>query len=184
MKNSGKKFVMLSLEETLTKFSAAVLQRDAQQELPIFTATTAANIKVYRHNYLFALLAALQRRYPSVVKILQPDNFKFFAREFIYAHPAMVSNIDAYGENFAAFLQQRRELQTMPYLYDLAQLDDVHYRHDPSYHVTVSEGSVALWENIQNDIPPAELAIDLTRQQRVSGVSDQDGNFYLKVSAV
>ena len=169
------------LKETLDVFGAAVLQRNEQHALPIFTTTTAANLKVYRHNWLFGLLAALQRRYPTVEKVLQPDNFKFLAREFIYQQPSRVSNIDNYGENFVAFLRQRPELQALPYLSDLAQLDDVYFRHDPHYHVRVSRGSVQLWENIQADTTPAALSIDPDQHQRVSCVSDSDGNFCLKI---
>ncbi len=158
-----------------------MLQRDVQHSLPIFTAATASNLKIYRHNWLFGLLAALQRRYPSVEKTLQPDNFKFFAKEFIYQHPSRVSNIDDYGEHFAVFLRQRRELQALPYLGDLAQLDNVYFRHDPHYYVHVSRGSVSLWENIQAGTIPAALCIDPDLQQRVSCITDQAGNFCLKI---
>lgn len=171
----------LKLKDTLDIFSAAVLQRTERHELPIFTATTTPNLKVYRHNWLFGLLAALQRRYPSVEKTLQPDNFKFFAKEFIYQHPSKVINIDDYGENFAAFLQQRRELQALPYLNDLAQLDDVYFRQNPHYHVHVSHGSVSLWENIQAGTTAATLRIDPELQQRVSCITDPSGNFCLKL---
>ena len=171
----------LELRETLDLFGDAVLQRNAQHALPIFTATTAANLKVYRHNWLFGLLAALQRRYPTVGKVLQPDNFKFLAREFIYQHPSTVSNIDDYGENFADFLRQRQELQALPYLCDLAQLDDVYFRHDQHYHVHVSRGIVQLWENIHAGTTSTTLSIDPHQPQHVSCVSDADGHFCLKI---
>ena len=167
------------LKDTLNTFSQAVLQCHEQHKLPIFTATTASNLKVYRHNWLFGLLTALQRRYPSVEKILQPDNFKFFAKEFIFVYPSRVSNIDDYGENFADFLQPRPELQTLPYVGDLARLDDVYYRHDPHYHVQVSHGSVQLWQNIQTDTTPQTLSINPAQQQRISCSTDHDGNFCL-----
>lgn len=169
------------LKKTLDTFSHAVLQRDGQHELLIFTAATASNLKVYRDNWLFGLLAALQRRYPVVEQTLQPDNFKFFAKEYIFSHPSRVSNIDDYGENFAAFLQQRQELQALPYLCDLARLDDVYFRHDPHYHVQVSHGSVQLWQSIQAGITPTALSIDPDLQQRVSCVTDANGNFCLKI---
>ena len=172
---------MPTLKDTLDLFGQAVLQRDAPPELPIFTATTAVNLKAYRHNWLFGLLAALQRRYPSVEKTLQPDNFKFFAKEFIFTNPSKVSNIDLYGENFAAFLQQRPELQALPYLSDIARLDDVYYRHDPHYHVQVSHGSVQLWQNIQDDTSATAVSIDPERQQSISCITDADGNFCLKI---
>lgn len=171
----------LKLKDTLNMFGEAVLQRTEQHELPIFTATTTSNLKVYRHNWLFGLLTALQRRYPSVEKTLQPDNFKFFAKEFIYQHPSRLINIDDYGENFAAFLQQRQELQALPYLGDLAQLDDVYFRQNPHHYVHVSHGSVSLWENIQAGTTPAALCIDPDRQQRVSCITDTGGNFCLKI---
>ena len=170
-----------TLKDALDTFGQAILQHDAPHDLPIFTAKTATNLKVYRHNWLFGLLSALQRRYPSVEKVLQPNNFKFFAKEFIFAHPARVSNIDNYGESFADFLQLRQELQPLPYLSDIARLDDVYFRHDLHYYVHVSFGSVALWENIQAGTTPTDISIDPTQQQRVSLINDQDGNFCLQI---
>ncbi len=171
----------LDLKATLGVLSEAILQRAPPRALSILTAATAANLKAYRHNWLFGLLAALQRRYPSVEKTLQSDNFKFFAREFILQYPSRVSNIDAYGENFADFLQARRELHTLPYVCDLARLDDVYFRRDRHYEVRVSRGSVQLWQNICADTPPATVSIDPERQQRVSYVRDADGNFCLQM---
>ena len=171
----------MALKDTLDIFGQAIVQRGSAHDLPIFTAQTATNLKVYRHNWLFGLLSALQRRYPSVEKILQPNNFKFFAREFIFAHPAQVNNIDDYGTEFADFLQLRQELQALPYLSDIARLDDVYFRHDPHYHVQVSFGSVALWESIQADTTPTDISIDPTHKQSVRLVADRDGNFCLQV---
>ena len=172
------------LKETLDILRDSVLDNNSKNLPIIFTTTTSANIKVYRHNYLFGLLQALQRRYPAVARVLQADNFKFFAKEFIYAHPSTVSNIDNYGENFAVFLQQRPELQNLPYLSDLAQLDDVYYRHDPHYQVQVNYGSAYLWEKIRRDKTPTTLVIDTERQQQVNLVDDRNGSFCLQIQQI
>ena len=172
------------LKETLDILRHSVLEHNSKELPTIFTTTTSANIKIYRHNYLFGLLQVLQRRYPAVARVLQADNFKFFAKEYIHAHPSTMSNIDTYGENFAAFLQQRPELQTLPYLSDLAQLDDICYRHDPHYQVQVNYGSVYLWEKIRRDETPTTLTIDSTRRQQVSLSDDRDGNFCLQIQQI
>lgn len=170
------------LKHTLDELKAAVLEQADTSATTIFTTATATNIKAYRHNYLFGLLTVLQRRYPSVEKVLQPANFRFFAREFIRTYPSTVNNIDNYGENFADFLQERTELQELPYLCDLARLDDVRYRQDPQYQVAISHGSAELWEKLQTDTQPKALTIDPSRRQYVRASIARDRSFCLEIN--
>ena len=145
---------MPTTTEILTQLDRALSDKDS---LTCLTANSANNVVVYRHNYLWNLLEALRRRYPTVAIFLQEDNFKYMAREYIDQQPSYDSNIDNYGDSLPTFLAQRPELKSYPYLADLARIDNLHFLSNES--VTVAKGTHQLWQAIQNDLTP-QVTID------------------------
>lgn len=145
---------MLTTTEILTQLDQALSDKDLATCL---TANSAHNVAVYRRNYLWSLLEALRRRYPTVAIFLQEDNFKYMAREYVNQQPSYDSNIDNYGDSLPAFLAQRPELTPYPYLADLARIDNLYFLSDKS--VTVAKGTHQLWQAIQNDLTP-QVTID------------------------
>ena len=145
---------MSTTAEILTELNQSLSGNDSATCL---TADSASNIAVYRHNYLWNLLEALRRRYPTVALFLQENNFKYMAREYIASQPSYDSNIDNYGDSLPTFLAHRPELASYPYLADLARLDDLYFQQDKS--VTVAKGTLELWRAIQNDLSP-QVTID------------------------
>lgn len=151
------------LKDTLAAFSSLVRN---PQALPVgLTTATAGNISAYRRNHLYALLAVLQHRYPAVEKFLGTDNFKFFAREYIYTHPSDDPNIDNYGKQFSAFIQVRRELHDYPYLADLAKIDDLFYQAQGQRQVAA--GVLSLWQAITSDTSTAGIEVSSHDLRRV-----------------
>ncbi|MDE3268847.1 MAG: putative DNA-binding domain-containing protein [Pseudomonadota bacterium] len=139
------------LADTLSVFSSAVRSRDDSQAAStrvatILTAKTANNLSAYRRNHLYALLAILRQRYTAVAKFLGDDNFKFFAREYIYKHASNDPNIDNYGGQFAAFIKTRQELGAYVYLADLAQVDSLFYHAQGQCRV--AKGVLSVWQAI------------------------------------
>ena len=147
---------MNPLKSTLTAFSQAIRNPKLTPTKGLSTTTTS-NISAYRRNHLYALLAVLQERYPVVEKFLSEDNFKFFAREYIYCHPSNDPNIDNYGKQFAEFIQTRSELRNYIYLADLARLDDLFYQAQG--HCQVATGVLSVWQAIRDDTSTANLEI-------------------------
>lgn len=145
---------MPTTAEILTQLDQALSHKDSATYL---TADSADNVAVYRHNYLWNLLEALRRRYPTVAIFLQEDNFKYMAREYIDQQPSSDSNIDNYGDSLPTFLAQRPELTSYPYLADLARIDNLYFLSEKS--VTVAKGTYQLWQAIQNDLTP-QVTID------------------------
>ena len=142
--------------------------------LTTLSVATQNNLTVYRRNYLYALLEALQRRYPSVVYFLGEGNFKFFAKKYIYATPSRNANLDNYGAEFPFFLQTRSELRSHFFLPDLAKIDDVYYRQDENFHFEVSAGTLSVWHSVQaRNIPPV-LKINHKQKKSVRCVIDED----------
>lgn len=130
---------------------------DDEYPATYLTDSSTDNLTVYRQNYLWSLLGALRRRYPTVAIFLQEDNFKYMAREYIASQPSSDSNIDSYGDSWPTFLGQRPELASYPYLADLARLDDLYFQQNKS--ATVAKGTVELWQAIQDNLVP-QVTID------------------------
>ena len=143
------------LKDTLTTFTQAI--RSPQSVPAGLSTTTTNNISAYRRNHLYALLTVLQQRYPVVEKFLSKDNFKFFAREYIYSHSSNDPNIDNYGKQFAEFIQTREELRDYVYLACLARLDDLFYQEQGQCQVAV--GVLAVWQAIRNDTSTVGLEV-------------------------
>lgn len=140
---------MTTTAEILTQLDQSLSGNDSTTCL---TANSASNIAVYQHNYLWSLLEALRRRYPTVALFLQENNFKYMAREYIANQPSHDSNIDNYGDSLPTFLANRPELASYPYLADLARLDDLYFQQGKA--VTVAKGTLELWQAIQDDLSP------------------------------
>lgn len=82
-----------------------------------------SGLAVYRRNLVFGLRRALAARYPLTEQLLGAENFSFFAREHIYAYPALHHDLDRYGERFPELLAGRNELADQAWLADVAHLE-------------------------------------------------------------
>lgn len=170
----------MSLKDTLTELSRAI--RNSKARLTCVTAASASNITTYRTTYLYSLLEALERRYPASKIFTGEDNFRYLGKQYIAEHPSKNSNIDLYGGDFSVFLRTRKELRDYPYVSDLAAIDDVLYRQDPAFQVLIAQGTMAIWEALQTDIPPERIVIDPDNYDRINYVIDSDGDDAVQVT--
>ena len=169
----------MKLQDILSAFSSAV--RNPQAIPKGLSTATAKNFSAYRRNHLYALLEVLQRRYPAVEKFLGKDNFKFFAREYIYSHPSDDPNIDNYGSQLAEFLQTRKELHSYAYLADLAKIDSLFYQAQGQCQVAA--GVLTVWQAIINDANTTGLEVSPDEQCLV--VCEQSAKeIYLRETAL
>lgn len=78
---------------------------------------------IYYTNYTGGLHHALELTYPAIQKLVGDDFFRATAHEFIASHKPSSTNLDDYGEEFAAFLGGFKPAQQLAYLPDVARLE-------------------------------------------------------------
>jgi Putative DNA-binding domain len=108
---------LLALQRSL---KAHILQ-DAPGADPVFTAGGIAGLAVYHNAYRAQLIACLRDTYEKTWAWLGDEQFDGAARDYVLATPPSNWTLDAYGETFPAFLQDR--FREDPEVGELARLD-------------------------------------------------------------
>jgi hypothetical protein len=80
-------------------------------------------LSIYRHNLFDSLGAALAAVYPTVVRLVGEDFFRFAAHAYIRAHPSRSGNLHDFGAHLPEFLAQFEPARGLVYLADSARLD-------------------------------------------------------------
>jgi len=83
----------------------------------------AARLQIYRHHYETSLVEALKAIYPTVCRLVDERFFAYAAREFLKASPPRRVCLHEYGEGLADFLARFPPCQGLPYLPDVARLE-------------------------------------------------------------
>ncbi|EEX15037.1 conserved hypothetical protein [Citreicella sp. SE45] len=78
---------------------------------------------VYRNNVAVSLSEALETGFPAVAALLGDANFARVAARFLRQHPPGSPLLMTWGGQFPAFLEGLDELDTMPWLPDVARSD-------------------------------------------------------------
>lgn len=91
----------------------------------------AQRFAVYRNNVTVSLIEALGASYPVVKAMVGEDFFRDMARLYLRAHPPRSPMMMGYGAGFADFLARFEPVAGLPYLPDLARLEDARRR---AYH--------------------------------------------------
>jgi hypothetical protein len=78
---------------------------------------------VYRNNVVVGLMEAMRAAFPSLLANLGKEKFDYAARNFIHAHPPKSPMMQAYGGEFAGFLERFPPLRDHPYAADLAGVE-------------------------------------------------------------
>lgn len=78
---------------------------------------------IYRNNVAVSLSDALAESFPAVRKLLGDENFRNISRLYIQQDPPRSPLMMFYGEDFAAFLKDFPPLAHLPYLSDVARVE-------------------------------------------------------------
>lgn len=79
---------------------------------------------VYRNNVAVSLIEALKARFPVTCRLVGEACFVALARDFVAAHPPRSPLIHDYGGDFAEFIAPLPPSEDVPYLADIARLED------------------------------------------------------------
>ncbi|MEM9499427.1 MAG: DNA-binding domain-containing protein [Pseudomonadota bacterium] len=111
---------------TQTDFRAALM--DATRPVPPGLTDGAGHpagrrFAVYRNNVAVSLTDALQEGFPAIRKLIGDENFHNVAGVFLRRHPPDSPLLMFYGQQFATFLAGFPPLAHLPYLADVARLE-------------------------------------------------------------
>lgn len=83
----------------------------------------AQRLEVYRNTIAGTLARALRLAFPTVERLVGAEFFAGAAQVFARADPPASADLNAYGSGFPAFLQDFAPCAGLPYLPDVARLD-------------------------------------------------------------
>ncbi|KMW56281.1 Glutamate synthase [NADPH] large chain [Candidatus Rhodobacter oscarellae] len=139
---------------TQTEFTQAMLDpaRAAPQGLVNPDGAPATKrFDVYRNNVAVSLTEALETAFPVIAKLIGAENFKKVAGVYLRQHPPSSPLIMFYGDRMPDFLAGFAPLQHLPYLADVARLEQALRR---SYH---AGDAAALDAAILQELPADRL---------------------------
>lgn len=111
-----------------TTFRAALLNAQAPAPTGLTDAQGAPAGKrfdVYRNNVAVSLTEALEQAFPVVRKLVGDDFFKGMAGVFLRQHPPDSPILALYGAAFPRFLRGFKPASGLPYLPDVARLEQL-----------------------------------------------------------
>ena len=80
-------------------------------------------LNIHRNTMLGTLVNALRLSFPAVHALVGTDFFDGAAQVFVHERPARSADLNAYGAEFADFLQRFEPAATLAYLSDVARLE-------------------------------------------------------------
>ena len=102
------------------EYSAALCESILENGIP-----ADLRLDIYRNNTVSNLCNALKDDYPVVIRLVGDDFFRHVARAYIAATPSSSGDINDYGEDFPQFLATFPAAAGLPYLADVARLEQV-----------------------------------------------------------
>jgi hypothetical protein len=113
------------LENQRAIFRALVFREHVGAESQIIgdALSPGERLDVYRNTFLSSLTTALRISYPAVHRLVGEEFFEASAQCFIEAHPPQTAYLNAYGAEFADFLERFPPAASLPYLADVARLE-------------------------------------------------------------
>jgi len=135
------------------EFVEALAGQEHRLEPFLEDATHLARARVYRNNSVTACADAIVKNYPTIEKLVGTDFLRAVCVAFVDSHPPVSPVLALYGDEFPAFLGQFPPAVDIPYLEDVARLDN-------AWNAALFAENVATLE-------PADLA-GLTEEEVIS----------------
>ena len=85
--------------------------------------TAAEQFSIYRGSIFGGLKKALAETYPVTKDLVGEDFFNMMLGQYIKQYPCKVQDLNDYGEQLSAFIQNLKQARSGPYLADMARLE-------------------------------------------------------------
>lgn len=133
-------------ESVQAQFAAALREPGLARPASLISESgeVAARFDVYRNSVVGGLVRALAARFPAVERLVGEEFFAAMAREFVFRHPPTSPVLLEYGVTFPDFVAAFEPAAELPYLADVARLENARVR---AYHAADVE-----------PLPPPKLA--------------------------
>jgi hypothetical protein len=116
----------MKLQQLQAQFADALFYRHdniIEQIIEPESVTPIQRIQIYRNSFIMGTTEALAITYKHTLSLVGEEFFNVVSREFIITHPPTDNNIMTYGVNFNVFLNTLKQLDTMPYIAEMAKLE-------------------------------------------------------------
>lgn len=149
-----------SFETTISAFAAALADPAAAPPRGL-DRPDARRFAVYRNNVAVGLIGSLEARFPVTRRLVGDDFFRGLAGAYVSAHKPASAVMIAYGADLPAFVRAFPPAQDLPYLPDVAALENAWVE---AYHAAEAEplalsalAQIApeLWEGLRFKAHPA-----------------------------
>ena len=95
---------------------------------------------VYRNNVVVSLSEAMETAFPTVRALVGEEFFRAMAGVAVRAHPPQTPLMAQFGADFPAFLESFPPVAQLPYLADIARIENARRR---AYHAADAQGLTA-----------------------------------------
>jgi len=129
---------MLTLPDLQRSITDFLLSSPGTRADPVLCAAireqgvpAATLLAIYKNNVYTQLVGALRDSYPAVHRLTGEEFFRFAATEYMHAYRPRSPMLLGYGKNFPGFLKGFDPASSVPYLPDVARLEQLYLE---SYH--------------------------------------------------
>ncbi|WP_208349945.1 DNA-binding domain-containing protein [Pseudaestuariivita rosea] len=112
---------------------------------------TPKRFAVYRNNVAVSLTDALEAAFPVIVKLVGPEFFRAMVGVYLRQYPPTSPLMMFYGDQMPDFLKTFEPAQKIPYLPDIARLEQAMRQ---SYHAADAQ---PIQPSVLQDMPPDQL---------------------------
>ncbi len=115
----------MNLEQIQQQFSHSLIEGNrAPTNLAISGPAPAQQLlQLYRNNFVMSLTEMLEVVFPASYQLVGEEFFLQLCKSYILASPLQQAAIEQYGQNFAHFIDQCPQTDSLPYLADIARLE-------------------------------------------------------------
>src|SRR5207244_4028731 len=118
--------IMLALHELQRAVYRSLVQQDdgaIRAAVRGDGIAAADRLSIYRNTFYGTLTRALHLSFPAIHRLVGAEFFEAVAFEFIKVQPPRSAHLDGYGAGFPDFLDGFLGAMSVPYLFDVAELE-------------------------------------------------------------